>query len=109
MHDPFWSVVLISLVDIVACFPTIRQAYHHPWREPAMTYGICALRSLCAVAAVDNYAVATTLYPLAMTLSNGFLALALIWWRSKAPKAAPNPNGPSLIASPIDRANLAIS
>lgn len=87
-HDPLWSVILISLIDLMACYPTIRKSYNRPWQEAAMTYGICGIRSMIAIAALTNYTIVTTLYPISMVLSNGLLTIVLVWRRSVISEAA---------------------
>ncbi|MFA7275386.1 MAG: hypothetical protein WC043_01130 [Pseudobdellovibrionaceae bacterium] len=81
--DPLGSVVLISLIDTVAMFPTLRKSWNKPYGENLTTYGIANVKTILSLAALTNLTLTTTLYPVAITLVNtGLIILCL--WRRKA-------------------------
>jgi hypothetical protein len=84
--DPLWAIIIVSIIDILACYPTLRKSYSKPYQESALSYGLCAARSALAIFALENYSVVTILYPIAMTLSNGLLTCMLIWRRTSLAK-----------------------
>lgn len=72
------SIIIISLVDILAFAPTIRKSWSRPDQETASSYTINTLRFTLATLAVQDYTLATTLYPLSQALFDGLFVLFLV-------------------------------
>ncbi len=76
---PFWSVLLVVIIDNIGYIPTIRKSWMKPYEEKALSYfisGACAFFSLLAI---EHYTPSTWLYPLVLTFSNtGMGSLLLI-------------------------------
>jgi len=83
---PFWSVVLVSIIDTVGYLPTVRKAWHRPHEEPAMGYAWFALGALFSLFALANYTPSTWLYPVVMVVSNTSMTIFL--WRRRQQKTA---------------------
>jgi hypothetical protein len=43
-ESPFWSVILITVVDAVAFAPTFRKAWSKPWSETLITYLLSSVK-----------------------------------------------------------------
>jgi hypothetical protein len=61
--DPLWAVVVLTTVDLIGFGPTFRKAYHHPFEEQLLFYGLMAARNLIAVTALEYYSITTVLFP----------------------------------------------
>ena len=85
-NDPLWSVILASLIDIIAFFPTIRKSWNKPYGENLPSYHIANLKMGLSLIALTNFSLTTMLYPLAVILVNLLLILICLWRRREIPK-----------------------
>jgi len=81
--DPFWAVVLLTVVDLLGFGPTWRKAYAQPYSESPGFFGLFALRNLLVVLALEHYSATTLLFPAAIALAC-VLLMALIALRRRA-------------------------
>ncbi len=83
--DPLGSVILISLIDIVAFYPTIRKSWRNPDQENLTGYMIANLKYLISFFALEIYSINTLLYPATIVVVNSaFVAMCLLRRRSYA-------------------------
>lgn len=75
---PFWSVVIVCIIDTVGYLPTIRKAMLKPQEEPAMGYAWFALGALFSLFAIEHYTPSTWLYPVVMVASNSAMVCFLL-------------------------------
>jgi hypothetical protein len=73
--DPFWAVVILTLVDTLGFGPTLRKAYAYPFEEQLTFFGLFTIRNLVAILALENYSFTTVLFPATISAS----CLILIW------------------------------
>lgn len=64
--DPLWAVVILTTVDLIGFGPTFRKAYHHPYEEQLVFYGLMATRNIIATVALEHYSLTTVLFPAAL-------------------------------------------
>lgn len=77
-----FAVILITIVDMIAFFPTFRKSYHKPQEETLSEYGLAALKFFISLFALSSFNVSTILYPISLVVTNGaFVAFA--WVRRK--------------------------
>lgn len=81
--DPFWAVVLFTVVDLLGFGPTLRKAYAQPYSESPGFFGMFALRNLLVVSALEHYSATTLLFPTAIAVAC-VLLMALIELRRRA-------------------------
>jgi hypothetical protein len=81
--NPFWSVILISVTDMVAFVPTFRKAYHKPYEETLAQYILASCKSALGIAALRSFSVTTWLYLATLVIMNGAFAVMLVWRRSQ--------------------------
>ncbi len=81
-RNPLYSVILVTAIDAIGYYPTMRKSWSDPRHESATTFSIMALCNFCALFALENYSLVNWLYPFGMTLCNGAL-VALILFRRK--------------------------
>lgn len=78
-EDPFGSVLLISLIDLVAFYPTFRKSWHKPYEEHLTGYNMANLKFILALFAMNTYTVNTTFYMAVCVAANlVFVAFCLI-------------------------------
>ncbi len=87
---PFWwlteealaAVVIMTLIDMLAFAPTLRQAYQQPFAEVVSFYFMIVIRNVLAIAALADYSWTTALFPAAIG-SASLLMVALLLWRRR--------------------------
>lgn len=85
---PLWSVVLVCLIDTAGYLPTVRKSWTKPQSESAISYSLGSLGALLTLLAIENYTMATWLYPAVLVASNGAMALFLLSRRLRLAAAA---------------------
>ena len=68
-HDPFWAVVILTLVDTLGFVPTFRKAYHKPYEEQLLLYVLMTIRNLVSIPALEHYSWTTVLFPAVFRVS----------------------------------------
>ena len=86
--NPLYAVVLITVIDALAFYPTFRKSWHKPHEENAFTFTLSAFKFFFATLGLEEFTVTTSLYPLSLVLMNG-LFVAMIMWRRKVLNYAP--------------------
>lgn len=69
LQSPLYSVVTVTLVDLIAFVPTYRKSWNRPGEEHAFSYFLFGCTALMSIAAIENYNVTTVIYPLSILLS----------------------------------------
>lgn len=82
--DPTLSVIILTIVNTLAFIPTIRKTIRAPETETFSSYVIHMFRHFLSIAALNQYNLATFLYPAVVGLSN--LSVVAIILRSRYPK-----------------------
>jgi len=85
---PLWSVILVTVIDLLAFYPTIRKSYWKPYEETLVTYLISGLKFIIAIIALENFSVITWLYPASLIFINlGFVWMLVVRRRATKPNA----------------------
>lgn len=80
--DPIWSVLLVSAIDAVAFYPTIRKSWLKPLEESVFNFVCGNIRFLLAIFALEQFSLTNVLYPLTVVVLNtGFIVMVL--WRRR--------------------------
>ncbi len=69
-EDPLYSVIIISLIDVAAFYPTFRKSWHKPDEESLLSYNIASMKLFLSLFALDNFTVTTSLYALTIVITN---------------------------------------
>lgn len=77
-QDPTLSVVLIASIDVLGYGPTLRKSYYYPHEEKATSFGLSSVKHLLSFMALQNYIVATWLYPASQVFMNGLVVVLLV-------------------------------
>ncbi|MFK8028091.1 MAG: hypothetical protein AB8C40_08560 [Gammaproteobacteria bacterium] len=67
--DPLWTVIILTIVDLLGFGPTIRKAYSFPYTESVLFFAIFSVRDTLVIAALENYSVTTVLFPASIVIS----------------------------------------
>ena len=82
-HDPLWAVILGTVIDALAYYPTYRKSYHRPHEEHVFLYAIGILQWGISIFALGEYSAATLIYPIFCVLANTPLVLMILWRRRR--------------------------
>ncbi|KZN14736.1 hypothetical protein [Marinomonas sp. TW1] len=80
MSDPMWAVILLTTVDMLGFGPTLRKAYTFPDQENATFFVLFILRNTLVLLALEEYSIATALFPFAVNIGC-FALLFLVVFR----------------------------
>lgn len=84
--DPLWSVILITVIDVVATWPTLRKSWLRPYEESARAFGTAALTCFLGFISLSLITVTTGLYMGTIALVNvGITVVILARRKSMAP------------------------
>ena len=80
--DPLGSVILISIIDVVAFYPTFRKSWNKPQEEHLTAYHLANLKLIISLFAMTNFTVTTTLYAITIIAANSFF-IAMCYLRRR--------------------------
>jgi chromate transport protein ChrA len=75
---PLLSVILITVIDALGFFPTVRKSFSKPYEETLTTYILSTIKYLLVVVALHSYTVVTVLFPASLVLMNGLFVVMLV-------------------------------
>lgn len=84
--NPFWSIILIIIIDIFAFIPTVRKSLINPHSETIETYFINSFKHLLSISALTRYTPITSLYPSYLVFINSVFGIMLIIRRKQIKK-----------------------
>lgn len=77
-RNPVYSIILITIIDILAFLPTFRKTWHNPGSETLSSYAIAGIKYGVSLVAIATYDVATLVYPIALIAMNiGIVSIML--------------------------------
>jgi hypothetical protein len=80
-HDPLGAVVIISVIDAAAFYPTFRKSWPRPREESLWVYLLSVPQFLLSIVALDRMTITTALYPATIVTLNAALVVMLLWRR----------------------------
>lgn len=78
--NPLYAVILITLIDALAFYPTFRKAYHYPHEELVFTFFLSGLKFVLSLFALDTVSLVTVVYPASLIFMN-WLFIAMVVYR----------------------------
>jgi len=81
--NPLWSVIVLTMVDVLGFGPTFRKAYHEPGSESVVFYLLFSIRNLLVIVALEHYSVTTVLFPAVIAVAC-LILIGLIVYRRQA-------------------------
>ncbi len=82
--DPLWSVMLVTAIDVLAFWPTVRKSWAFPDEEKAQTYALSTAKYALMLVALDSVNVTTVLYPASQVIMSTLFVMMLTWRRKRA-------------------------
>lgn len=82
-NNPTISIILLTLIDILAFIPTLRKTIKDPSSETFLTYFLNLFRHGLSIPALATYNLATVLFPAVMLLLNGTMVSVILKSRVK--------------------------
>ena len=79
--NPTLSIIILTIIDVLAFIPTIRKTIKYPESETLSSYILHTIRHGLSIAAISTYSISTYLFPGALAIMN--LIIALIIFKSR--------------------------
>lgn len=79
--NPLWAVIVVVTIESLGFFPTYRKAFSHPHVESATAFVLTIVKYCLALAALENYTLTTTLFPIALIVLSSALVFEILWRR----------------------------
>ncbi|MEJ0063667.1 MAG: hypothetical protein WDO70_10855 [Alphaproteobacteria bacterium] len=76
--DPLWSVILVTLIDVVIFYPTLRKSWNRPFHESLLMCAPAAVSNLLSLGALEVLNLTTVFSPMIMAVANGACAWAIL-------------------------------
>jgi len=83
---PLWSVIIISITDMLAFIPTFRKVRYDPESESVWVYGLSAIKFALSLYSFGSFTLIVWLYPVYLVWANSvFVIYTLVrrWWVRK--------------------------
>jgi hypothetical protein len=64
-----WSVILATLIDLIAFFPTMRKTWHAPMSESLGSMYVDAVKHGLSTFSMSSYSLITLIYPLSVLVT----------------------------------------
>jgi len=79
--DPALSVILITVIDAVAFWPTFRKSWHRPYEEALEAYVVAAVKFALAISILNEITIVTALYPSSLVALNIVFTVMVLYRR----------------------------
>jgi hypothetical protein len=79
--NPLYSVILVSVIETVGIYPTVRKSWSKPWSETALMYFLSSANQILMIYALTVYTMTTVLYPLTAIGNNMLFGFMLLYRR----------------------------
>jgi hypothetical protein len=83
---PLYAVILISIIQIIAFYPTVRKSWTKPEHEAALMYILSVCTQLLMICALAVKSLITLLYPIVAISVNLLFVAMLLYRRRVIPK-----------------------
>jgi len=80
--DPFWAVLILTVVDLLGFGPTFNKAYRSPYSESVTFFTLFTLRNILVLLALESYSLTTLLFPAAIATTT-IILIAMIMIRRR--------------------------
>ena len=80
--DPLWSVIIVSIINALAFYPTFRKSWHKPYEEGALLFILDGLSFGLSIFALENLNPTTYLFAVAVVCQNS-LFIGMLFYRRR--------------------------
>lgn len=88
--NPLYSIILVTAIDALGYWPTIRKSYHQPHSELVFTYLMGVVKNGLSGLAMAEFSLTTLVYPVVIVIVDIVLIFVLITRRRAIPKPSSN-------------------
>lgn len=85
--DPLWSVIIITVIDLFAFYPSFRKSWFKPHEEMPIVYWVSAVKHALGIVALTNFSVTTVLFSASLVVTNT-VYVVMLYWRRRVIQAA---------------------
>lgn len=79
MHDPLYSVILITFIDMLAFYPSFRKGWVKPYDDMPLVYIASIAKHALGIVALTNFSVTTVLFSASLVITNAaYVAMLLL-------------------------------
>ncbi|MGA2664051.1 MAG: hypothetical protein ABSF83_03820 [Nitrososphaerales archaeon] len=79
--DPLWSVIVLTVVDMVGFIPTYRKAYKRPAEESVTMFILTCTSYFISLFALQTVNLVTFLYPASLVVTDAIFVLLVLYRR----------------------------
>ena len=76
-QTPFYAIILVTLIDVMASYPTIRKSYLKPHEENMFSFAIMSFMTCLSLFALEHHSLITMLYPTTISILGVFFVVFL--------------------------------
>jgi hypothetical protein len=93
LGDPLWSILIVTIIDLIGFGPTLRRIRHDPQADSPWLFAALATRNGLVVIGVDQIHLATVVFPASIGAASACTTLYVLLarWRSSALVHPPTP------------------
>lgn len=84
--NPFYSIIIISTINLVWFVPTIRKSYKDPFSESLATWNLIVLRAILGIMALDIFTFDTIFFAWTNLMEIILLVFMILWRRNSLRK-----------------------
>jgi len=81
VKEPLLAAILVSVINQMACVPTMRKAWSHPQEESLGVFAFYTVMSLFSVLSITPFTLVTALYPCVILGSNALIFFEVLMRR----------------------------
>ncbi len=70
LRNPLLAVIMVSVIDVIGYFPSLRKTFAEPWTETPVSWLMFALTNILSMLALSEYNFLTLAYLVAITAAN---------------------------------------
>ena len=78
LKNPFLSILMICVIDVLGYIPSFRKSYQEPWSETVLTWISFVVGNIFALLALQQYNFLTTGYIISISLANIILTVVCL-------------------------------
>jgi hypothetical protein len=75
LDHPVIAILMVSAIEGIGFLPTYRKTWHEPWSESLTAWVLFVAGNICALFALEQYNLMTTVYIATMTIASVLLIL----------------------------------
>lgn len=84
VKQPLLSIILLTIIDMLAFAPTVRKSWGDPYSETLSLYVFAAIRHGLGIVALFEYNFITSLFPVSWVVANSLFVIMLVYKRREA-------------------------